>query len=131
MIACIASKGRPNTTTYKLYNDAGIEALHFIEPQDAEQYNGLKKIIIDKNDAGLMYVRQYILDYARSNNLEYIIMSDDDITDFGISHNNKCITKNGNILHDIFTKASSLPFEIIGMNYRQHAWSAQKKLQHK
>jgi hypothetical protein len=126
MIACIASKGRPKTTTYKLYLAAGIDVLHFVEPQDSESYIGVPKIVIDKNDAGLMYVRQYILDYARCNDLGWIIMSDDDISDFGISIGNKCITKDAGILHEIYEKASKLPFEIVALNYRQHAWSAKK-----
>lgn len=126
MIACIPTKGRYSTKTYKLYEQAGINYLHFVEPQDYAKYNVPNKISIGANDMGIAYVRNYVLQYARDNGHRYIIMSDDDITDFGISVGAKCYTLSAEIWKYIYGKAQSLPFAIYGINYRQHAWHEKK-----
>lgn len=126
MIACIASKNRPNTKTYKLFESAGIKCYHFLEPQDLEKYDVPNKININKNDAGLMYVRNFIIEYAKKNNFGWILMSDDDITEFGQAIGTKCYTKGAEIWNIIYEKVKKLPFEIVGINYRQHAWHDKK-----
>ena len=52
-------------------------------------------------------------------------MCDDDVRHFGI-YNGKSIKKDANIWHEIFEKAKQLPFEIVGIQYRQHAWHEKK-----
>ena len=126
MIACIPTKGRPNTKTYKLFQDAGIEIYHFIEPQEINKYDVPHKIDIGKNDGGISYVRNFMLQWAKDNIHEWIIMCDDDVTSFGI-YNGKTIKKGAHIWKEIKLKAEKLPFELIGINYTQHAWHEKTK----
>lgn len=121
MICFIPTKGRPQTKTYKLFQDAGIEVKHFIEPQEIDKYQVPNKVSIMENDKGIGYVRNFMLDYARANNYEWVIICDDDVVSFGI-YNGKTIKKDATIWFDILKKAMPLPFEIIGINYTQHAW---------
>ena len=41
MICYIPSKGRPKTNTYKLFQEVGIEAVHFIETSKGGYRNSL------------------------------------------------------------------------------------------
>lgn len=121
MICFIPSKGRPNTKTYKLFEDVKIPYIHFIEPQELDKYQVPNKVSIEKNDQGIGYVRNFMLSYARNNNHDWIIVCDDDVSSFGI-YNGKTIKKDASIWFNIFEKAQKLPFELIGINYTQHAW---------
>lgn len=127
MICYIPSKGRKDTKTYKLFLEANIEVRHFIEPQEIELYNVPNKVSIEQNDQGIAYVRNYMLDYAKKNDHEWVIMCDDDVTDFGVAFNNKCFTTSAKIWLDILKKAKKLPFEMYGVNYRQYAWHEKKE----
>jgi hypothetical protein len=62
-----------------------------------------------------------MLEYARTNNLEWVLVCDDDVTAFGI-YNGKTVKKDASIWFEILDKAKKLPFEMIGINYTQHAW---------
>ena len=126
MICFIPTKGRPNTKTYKLFQEVGIEVYHFIEPQEIDKYEVPNKVSILKNDKGIAYVRNFMLNYARENNFDWIIMCDDDVTSFGI-YNNKTIKKDASIWFEILQKAKQLPFELVGINYTQHAWHEKTK----
>ena len=125
MIACIPTKSRPDTKTYKMFEDAGIPVYHFIEPQQLGMYSVPNTVSIEKNDQGISYVRNFILDWANKNNEEWIIMCDYDVKHFGI-YKGKNIKKDANIWHEILKKAKQLPFEIVGIQYRQHAWHEKK-----
>jgi hypothetical protein len=121
MICFIPSKNRPSTKTYKLFEEVGIQVFHFIEPQEIDKYQVPNKISILQNDMGIAYVRNFMLNFAQKNQYEWVIFCDDDVTSFGI-YNGKTIKKDASIWFDIFEKAKKLPFEIIGINYTQHAW---------
>ncbi|QDP51100.1 MAG: putative beta-glucosyl-HMC-alpha-glucosyl-transferase [Prokaryotic dsDNA virus sp.] len=121
MICYIPTKGRFNTKTYKLFNDVGIEVIHFVEPQEFEEYDVPNKVNIKENDKGVTYVRNFMLNYAKENNEEWVIFSDDDVSSFGI-YNGKTVKKDASIWFDILERAKKLPFELIGINYTQHAW---------
>jgi hypothetical protein len=121
MICFIPTKGRPATKTYLLFEKAGIEVKHFIEPQEIALYQVPNKISIEENNKGIGYVRNFMLDYAKANRHEWVIICDDDVTSFGI-YNGKTVKKDASIWIDILSKAQSLPFEIVGINYTQHAW---------
>lgn len=127
MIACIPSKGRPNTSTHKLFESLGIDAIHFVEPQDLDLYKNKKCVSIKKNDMGIGYARQYIIDYCKKNKIDWCIMCDDDIDSFGYVEDGKCIKKDASIFFDMIKIASKLPFEMYGMSFRQYAWSENKK----
>jgi hypothetical protein len=121
MICFIPTKGRTTTKTYKLFEQVGIEVHHFIEPQEIDKYNVPNKVSIQGNNKGIGYVRNFMLEYARANNMEWILVCDDDVTAFGI-YNGKTVKKDASIWFEIMDKAKKLPFEIIGINYTQHAW---------
>jgi hypothetical protein len=121
MICFIPTKGRTNTKTYKLFQEAGIEVKHFIEPQEIEKYQVPNKVSILENDKGVGYVRNFMLNYARKNNYDWVLVCDDDVTSFGF-YNGKTIKQDATIWFKILDKAKKLPFELIGINYTQHAW---------
>jgi hypothetical protein len=121
MICFIPTKGRFKTKTYQLFEAAGIEVKHFIEPSEFDLYNVPNKINIEKDNQGITYVRNFMLNYARKNNYDWIIFCDDDVDSFGI-FNGKTVKKNAGIWHDILQRSKKLPFELIGINYKQHAW---------
>ena len=121
MICFIPTKGRFQTKTYKLFQDVGIQVKHFIEPQEIDKYDIPNKVSILENNKGIGYVRNFMLDYAKQNFYEWVIVCDDDVTSFGI-YNGKTVKKDASIWFDILSKVKSLPFEIIGINYTQHAW---------
>ena len=121
MICFIPTKGRLNTKTYKLFEEAGIEVKHFIEPSEFYLYDVPNKVNIQKDNQGVTYVRNFMLNYARENNHEWVIFCDDDVKSFGI-YNGKTVKKTAGIWNDILEKAKKLPFELIGINYTQHAW---------
>lgn len=125
MICYIPTKGRLKTNTYKLFNDVGIKVIHFIEPQEINKYQVPNKVSIEKNNEGIGYVRNYMLEYARKNNHSWVIVCDDDVTSFG-KYNGKTQKLDASIWFDILEKSKKLPFEIIGINYRQHAWHEKK-----
>lgn len=121
MICFIPTKGRLNTKTYKLFEEAGIEVKHFIEPYEFDLYDVPNKVNIQKDNQGVTYVRNFMLNYSRENNHEWVIFCDDDVQSFGI-YNGKTVKKTAGIWNDILEKAKKLPFELIGINYTQHAW---------
>lgn len=125
MICYIPSKGRPKTKTYKLFQEAGIEVIHFLEPQDYNNYKVPKKVNIEKDNKGITYVRNFMLDYAEKNSEEWVIFCDDDVTSFGV-YKGRTIKTGASIWNDILEKAKKLPFELIGINYTQHAWHEKK-----
>lgn len=128
MIACIPTKGRLNTRTYKLFQEVGIEVYHFIEPQEYDEYQVPNKINIQQNNQGISYVRNFILSWAKDK-AEWVIMCDDDVQNFGLYNNKtkKTTVTNASIWFEILEKAKKLPFEIVGISYRQHAWHEKKK----
>jgi len=121
LVVAIPTKSRFNTKTYKLFEEVGIKTFHFIEPSQIESYNVPNKIDIKKNNGGIGYVRNFILKWSKENNYDWVIICDDDVTSFGI-YNGKTVKKDASIWIDIYNKVKDLPFEIIGINYTQHAW---------
>jgi hypothetical protein len=121
MICFIPTKGRTTTKTYKLFEQVGIEVRHFIEPQEIDKYNVPNKVSILENNKGIGYVRNFMLEYARTNDLNWVLVCDDDVTAFGI-YNGKTVKKDPSIWFEILDKVKKLPFEMIGINYTQHAW---------
>jgi len=122
MIVCIPTKGRPKTQTYKLFEAAGYQVLHFVEPQEIQDYpDNLSIVSIEKDDQGITYARNFILDYCNDLGEEWIWIADDDISGFGI-YNGKTVKKDASVLQEIEQKAAKLPFELVGLNYCQHAW---------
>lgn len=127
MIVCIPSKGRPTTRTYKLFAEAGIPVYHFVEPQQVDEYMkaGVPNIVsIQASNQGISYVRNFILDYTKEQGLEWIIMCDDDVSRFDIYKNKKNYKLSITEVLAQLEKAKGLPFEMVGLNYKQYIWVA-------
>lgn len=122
MFCFIPSKNRPNTKTFKLFEAANITPIHFLEPQDFDKYQVPNKINILKNNQGISYVRNFMIDYAKTKNLDWVIFCDDDVSSFGIYKDKKTIKKGAEIWLEILDKVKNMPFEIVGVNYCQYAW---------
>lgn len=124
LVCFIPTKSRINTSTYKLFELAGIKVYHFIEPAEFNSYQVPNKVNIEKNDKGITYVRNFMLSYAKNMNLEWVIFCDDDVKNFGYfcRQTKKTITKDPSIWIDILEKIKTLPFEMVGINYCQYAW---------
>lgn len=81
----IPSKNRLNTPkTYTILKDLGLNPIFVLEPQEEEQAKelGYNYLLLDDNDRGITYARNFILNYCRNNNIEYAVMLDDDINFF-------------------------------------------------
>ena len=126
MICFIPTKGRVTTKTYKLFEEAGVEVKHFIEPKEFDLYKVPNKINIEKNNQGISYVRNFMLQYAKENNHQWIIMCDDDINSFYEYKNGKNIKIGADLWINIFKKANQLPFELYGINNKQLIWTAKQ-----
>jgi glycosyltransferase involved in cell wall biosynthesis len=127
VIICIPTKGRPETSTYKLFEASGHEVHHFIEPQDFDDYAVPNKVNIQANDQGLVYARNFIMDWARGNGHQFICMCDDDMTEFGVAVNNRCVSQPGaDALSAPIAAFEKAGAAIGGFNARQYAWSEKK-----
>jgi hypothetical protein len=124
-IVCIPSKNRPDTKTYKLFEEVGFEVYHFLEPQEIDNYDVPNKISIEENNKGIGYVRNFVLTHAKEKGWEWIIVCDDDVNKFGI-YDGKTTNKDASIWLEIFEKVKDKPYELYGINYVQHAWHEKK-----
>lgn len=129
MIVCIPTKGRPKTATYRLFEGSGFHVFHFIEPQEFEEYDVPNKVNIKDSDKGVTWVRNFINNWARQNNHQFICVCDDDITQFGVAQNQKAIKKpNADALKHIFEFFECGDFAMCGINQRQFAWSEKRNV---
>lgn len=125
----IPTKGRMDCQkSYKIYKSLGLNPILVIEPQEehlAKKY-GYNYILLPENNRGLLFSRNYILNYAREKNIEYLVMSDDDINSFSRTNFNthRLMQDNSAFLDalDYFIKIKSCG----GIEYSQFAWSATK-----
>jgi hypothetical protein len=127
VIICIPTKGRPKTKTYKLFNSAGFEVYHFIEPQDIDSYDVPNMVSIEKNDQGIGYARNFILQFAKDKKWDLICQCDDDVNSFGYVKNNKSIKSDASIFNEMLPIIDKMPFELYGMSFRQFAWGEKNK----
>lgn len=125
----IPSKNRlTNPKTYNILKEIGLNPVLVIEPQEEKlaQILELDYILLPENDKGLLYSRNYILNYARKNNVDFIAMIDDDINYFGeVDFAKKKVIRN----NFAFLKALKFFYEnkLCGsLEYHQFAWSAKK-----
>lgn len=125
----VPSKGRPKTLIRKRYEPIGIEPLLFVEPQDEDAYRGKFHIeVLPENDRGLAYVRNYILQYARDNGVEWFVMSDDDIDNFSRVSNGKTKNCDSSVVLEAYEIAKKYDFALTGFGYQQYAWSQSKPM---
>ena len=103
-----------------------------IEPQEEIAYRqafpDASFLILQKSDQGIGFVRQAILDHARSRRLSWYWMLDDDINDFFVVQNKRCVPTEG---IRALTEAQTfiLKDSSIGqaaLEYQQFAWNSTK-----
>lgn len=88
----IPTKNRlDNEKTYHLLEKLGLKPFLVIEPQEEEKAKklGFRYILLPKNNQGITFARNFILDTCRKQNIEYACMMDDDISGFVRMENNK------------------------------------------
>ena len=128
----IPSKDRPEGKTFDLLKDIDTEKYIIVEPQDVEKYEHFKDnfnlLVLEKNNQGLYYVRDYTKKYAEKTNVKWYWVIDDDITKFYRTENNK---NKPITAEEALTSAeelfNSMPIALGSLEYQQYAWS-QKKL---
>jgi len=127
VIAFIPTKGRPSTKTHELLEASGFTVYHFVEPQEFDSYALPNKVDIGRNDGGISYVRNFMLDYAQREGLRYVLILDDDINAFGTAKGGKAVKQpNADALIKPFSIFKKADFAIGGFNLRQFAWSEKK-----
>ena len=81
----IPSKDRVNISNIiKWFNDVSLPNIYVVvEPQDYESYKNaftnLSILQLNQNNQGISFARQFILDYATENDMDWIWVVDDDI----------------------------------------------------
>jgi len=127
MIAFIPSKGRPSTKTHEMFEASGFKVYHFIEPKDFDGYDVKNKINIGADDQGITFVRNFMLDFARTNEIKHFIVCDDDVNKFGIVEGSRAVSlPNAEALLKPFNIFKKSDFALGGINQRQFAWSEKK-----
>lgn len=127
----IPSRGRANNCkTAELLASEGVNVCVVVEPQEAEAYKAFTCFVLPENNRGIGYVRQYILDCARRNNLSWFWMLDDDIRSGFLVKNRLCIKSK---LHEVLLSAQDIFSEVKGcaqaaLEYQQFAWSQKEPM---
>lgn len=90
----VLSKGRSDITgVADLFSDAGVPFKIIVEPQDEipyrERWGQDRLIVMPENDQGIVYVRNFAKDHARSEGHDYHWQFDDNIGGFYLRDNGK------------------------------------------
>lgn len=124
----IPSKGRAGKTkTDKLMRKAGLSYCFVVEPQDLKSYSatGSFHMVLPKNDMGITYARQWILDQMRKQNYKRFWMLDDDIQCFGEVVDGRNVSKDANVLLDAYNQMKVYgSASLYSLELRQFAWSS-------
>lgn len=127
----IPSKNRlDKPKTYTILKELGLNPILVLEPQEEKQAKELNfnYLLLDANDMGITYARNFILNYCRKNNIEYAVMMDDDILFFKRFFGNgiKGIKDNTAFIDALkyFYKAKNCGT----MQYSQFGWAQKKKV---
>lgn len=104
-----------------------------VEPQDKGKYLEIfpdcQYLVLEKNDMGVTYARNKILDNARERNLDWFWMLDDDIKSLNLTENAKIVKKS---FSEVLKRAEKVITEtksvaLGAMEYGQYAWAAKKE----
>ena len=120
MRVAILSKGRPNFSASKVFKNPIV----FVEPQDMESYQkynpDMTLINIRKDNQGIVYVRNFILDYMGE---EVFCKSDDDIESFYQREGTKFVPVSSDIvLGEIEKFMSENNIAACGLPPKQTSW---------
>lgn len=123
----IPSKNRlDKPKTYNILKDLGLQPIFVLEPQEENEVKkiGYPYILLDDNNRGITYARNFILKYCREHDIEFAVMIDDDINCFGRILNKKFIKDNTAFLDalNFFKKAKTCGT----MEYAQFGWASTK-----
>ena len=126
----IPSKKRPNSKIFRMLSDDGLDFKIIIEPQCAHDYRKWNNhlVILPENDNGLVFARNFTINYARDMKLDWFWMIDDDITSFYETINGKSFGVTASFALDkseYFFKNRSDIAEA-SLEYRQFSWSQKK-----
>lgn len=129
----IPTKGRPDAQkTAQLLADAGLSFALVIEPQDETDYYAAhpewETMVMDKDDQGIGYVRNAILEHAKEMEEEWVCVLDDDISSFGDVKGKRCQKKDATVLLRAFNTFKRFKRAVNGLNYDHLAWCASKPL---
>lgn len=131
----VPTKGRFDSSLIKLLRKEKIDCYMVIEPQDKEKYiesfPGNNFYVLPKNDGGLAYARQCILDFTREMKLEWYWQIDDNLTGFVEVKNGKCVPTTA---YNALSNAEKIVKKhkrvgLLALEYQQFAWSATKVYQ--
>tara|TARA_R110002020_G_scaffold357467_3_gene569828 strand:- start:1986 stop:2756 length:771 start_codon:yes stop_codon:yes gene_type:complete len=131
-IVLIPSKSRAKKTF--LINqlvENNLKFYYFVEPSELTEYYKIlpKKNVINilKNNQGIGYVRNFILNYAQTNNIKKYWTLDDDLTNFYHREEKKMVKNDINVLKKVEKQFKDSDYGIYGLEYQQFAWSANKE----
>eukprot|EP00667_Euglena_gracilis_P012993 EG_transcript_13380 len=132
----IPSKGRsrhPNGTI-QLLAKAGIPFTVVVEPQDAERYSAWLQdrnctvAVLDRDDQGVSYARNHILDHLTDDATEWLWIMDDDVSCFRQKHpqeNRTVLTCPWAVLQAIQPAAAAdSQVALIGLEYDHFLWNS-------
>lgn len=127
----ICTKNRAgNSEIISQLNDDKAHCYLFVEPQEIETYSqhypNLNIVNINADDKGLVFVRQFMLNFALSQGLPLYWNLDDDVRLYEVI-DGKCVRSNHEVLY-LAEKffANDETVAQAGLEYRQFAWGASK-----
>ena len=125
----IPSKSRPDSSTARLLTEAGLSFTVVVEPQDEKKYAQWERVVLDRNDQGIAYVRSWIKKNAGSS---WYWMIDDDVSAFYETTNgrNKRVDAKSAIrgAESFFVQDKSVAQA--SLEYQQFAWSSTKPVKY-
>lgn len=129
IIIFIPTKNRLNKPdTYNLLLSLGLSPIVVIEPQEEQtaKNNNFNYLVLPENDKGITYVRNWILNYCRKNNIIRAVMMDDDIKYFSRVINGTCKKDNTAFLDALtfFSHTNTCGT----MQYSQFGWCQNKAI---
>jgi len=123
----VPSKGRAATATTPKILDG--QCTLFVEPQDRAEYvarwQNTAIVELPANDQGIVYVRQYMLEWARKKGLAWIWVLDDNLRGLGRVKNRRI--QKGDAKTILWEAEAAQTFAarvgLIGLQYQQYAWA--------
>lgn len=130
----IPSKGRAGkSATIKNLVEEGIRPIVVVEPQEVEIYEAAYRgtveiMMLGKDNGGIGFARQSILQYARTKGFDYYWTLDDDINScFQIIEGKSCKVSFGTCLEGAERELRGIKNLAVGaLEYNQFAWSQKK-----
>ncbi len=129
----IPSKGRAgNAKCVAKLQEEGVPFFLVVEPQDGIKYltayPKATMLYLEKDNGGIAYVRNFILNYVREKGFKWYWQLDDDINMMGFVKEKKVMKAPfGFVLNQAADLLSYVPDLAVGaLEYQQFAWSATK-----